>query len=59
MPAVRVLVVEDETRLAGFIQEGLDAEGFDVELAHDGLDGLWLARERSFDAIVLDTCCRG
>jgi DNA-binding response OmpR family regulator len=40
MPTVRVLVVEDEVRLAQFIQEGLDAEGFDVELTHDGLDGL-------------------
>jgi DNA-binding response OmpR family regulator len=57
--AVRVLVVEDEARLAEFIQEGLDAEGFDVELAHDGLDGLWRARERPYDAIVLDILLPG
>ena len=43
MPSVRVLVVEDEVRLAEFIQQGLDAEGFDVEVVHDGLDGLWRA----------------
>jgi two-component system OmpR family response regulator len=59
MPTVRVLVVEDEVRLAQFIQEGLDAEGFDVELTHDGLDGLWRARERPYDAIVLDILLPG
>jgi two-component system OmpR family response regulator len=59
MPTVRVLVVEDEVRLAEFIQEGLNAEGFDVELTHDGLDGLWRARERPYDAIVLDILLPG
>jgi DNA-binding response OmpR family regulator len=59
MPVVRVLVVEDETRLAGFIEEGLDAEGFDVELAHDGLDGLWRARERPTTPSSSTSCCRG
>jgi two-component system, OmpR family, response regulator len=59
MPTVRVLVVEDEVRLARFIQEGLDAEGFDVELTYDGLDGLWRARERPYDAIVLDILLPG
>jgi DNA-binding response OmpR family regulator len=56
---MRVLVIEDEVRLAEFIQEGLDAEGFDVELTHDGLDGLWRARERPYDAIVLDILLPG
>jgi two-component system OmpR family response regulator len=51
---VRVLVVEDEVRLAEAIRDGLDAEGFDVELCHDGLDGLWRAREGPYGAIVLD-----
>ena len=59
MPSVRVLVVEDEVRLAEFIQEGLNAEGFDVEVTHDGLDGLWRARERPYDAIVLDILLPG
>jgi DNA-binding response OmpR family regulator len=59
MPSVRVLVVDDEVRLAEFIQEGLEAEGFDVELAHDGLDGLWRVRERRYDAIVLDLLLPG
>jgi two-component system, OmpR family, response regulator len=56
---VRVLVVEDEVRLARYIGRGLEAEGFDVELTHDGLDGLWRARERPYGAIVLDILLPG
>jgi DNA-binding response OmpR family regulator len=51
---VRVLVVEDEVRLAQALQRGLRAEGFAVDLAHDGEDGLHRAREISYDVIVLD-----
>jgi DNA-binding response OmpR family regulator len=56
---VRVLVVEDEVHLAQAIEDGLTAEGFDVELSHDGLDGLWRARERPYAAIVLDILLPG
>jgi DNA-binding response OmpR family regulator len=56
---VRVLVVEDEVNLARAIGDGLSAEGFDVELTHDGLDGLWRAREGSYGAIVLDILLPG
>jgi two-component system, OmpR family, response regulator len=56
---VRVLVVEDEVHLAEAIGEGLTTEGFDVELCHDGLDGLWRARERPYGAIVLDILLPG
>jgi DNA-binding response OmpR family regulator len=52
--AVRVLVVEDERRMAAALQQGLQAEGFAVDLAHDGVDGLHQAREGGYDAIVLD-----
>lgn len=51
---MRVLVVEDERALARGLKAGLDAEGFATDLAFDGDDGLWMARERSYDAIVLD-----
>jgi DNA-binding response OmpR family regulator len=51
---VRVLVVEDERRLAAAVRRGLQAEGFAVDLAHDGVDGLHLAREGAYDALVLD-----
>jgi DNA-binding response OmpR family regulator len=56
---MRVLVVEDETHLAETVARGLRAEGFDVELAHDGLDGLWRARERPYAAVVLDILLPG
>ncbi|KDN84015.1 response regulator transcription factor [Kitasatospora cheerisanensis] len=51
---MRVLVVEDERRLAAALQRGLRAEGFAVDLAHDGEEGLWLATEHDYDVIVLD-----
>ncbi len=51
---MRVLVVEDEVRLAQALQRGLRAEGFGVDLAHDGEEGLRLAREGDYDAVVLD-----
>jgi DNA-binding response OmpR family regulator len=51
---VRVLVVEDEKRLAAGLRNGLEADGFAVDVALNGTDGLWLAREEPYDAIVLD-----
>jgi DNA-binding response OmpR family regulator len=56
---VRVLVVEDEVALAEAIARGLTAEGFDVDIVHDGLDGLWRAREGGYGAIVLDLLLPG
>jgi two-component system OmpR family response regulator len=49
-----MLVVEDEIHLAEALRDGLVAEGFAVDLAHDGERGLELARGNSYDAIVLD-----
>ena len=42
---MRVLVVEDETRLAASLRTGLEAEGFAVDVAPDGGEALWYARE--------------
>ncbi len=56
---MRVLVVEDERRLAAALQRGLQAEGFSVDVAHDGPQGLWLASEHAYDAIVLDIMLPG
>ena len=56
---MRILVIEDEVRLAASIERGLRAEGFSVDLAHDGLDGLWRAREGAYAAIVLDIMLPG
>jgi two-component system OmpR family response regulator len=52
--AVKVLVVEDEPRLASTLMMGLRAEGFVVVTASSGVDGLWQATEDQFDVIVLD-----
>jgi two-component system OmpR family response regulator len=56
---VRVLVVEDEVRLADGLRAGLEAEGFAVDVAHDGPEGVWRARESTYDAIVLDLMLPG
>ncbi len=56
---MRVLVVDDEVRLARSLKVGLEAEGFAVDVAHDGTDGLWLAREHPYDAVVLDLMLPG
>jgi len=56
---VRVLVVEDEVRLATALQRGLQAEGFAVDLAGDGPTGLDLARHGEYDAMILDVMLPG
>ncbi|MFJ3385785.1 MULTISPECIES: response regulator transcription factor [unclassified Curtobacterium] len=56
---MRVLVVDDEVRLADGIRRGLEAEGWAVDVAHDGVDGLWHAREFTYDAVVLDLMMPG
>src|SRR5262245_27812144 len=57
--AVRVLVVEDEKKVAAAIRRGLEAEGFAVDIAQDGNDGQWLAAQHSYDVIVLDIMLPG
>jgi DNA-binding response OmpR family regulator len=54
MRGVRVLVVEDEVSLAQAIARGLQAEGFTVDIEHDGESGLWRAQEHRYGAVVLD-----
>ena len=56
---MRILVVEDERRLAGSLRAGLEAEGFAVDTAYDGQEGLWFARENAYDAILLDIMLPG
>ena len=51
---MKLLVVEDEVRLAEALRRGLRAEGFAVDVAHDGEEGLHLALEGGYDALVLD-----
>lgn len=56
---MRVLVVEDEKRLAASLKRGLEADSFVVDVALDGTDGLWMAQEHDYDAIVLDIMLPG
>jgi DNA-binding response OmpR family regulator len=51
---MKVLLIEDETRLAASIRKGLVSEGHSVEIASDGEAGLWMAKASPFDAILLD-----
>lgn len=56
---MRILVVEDEKSLAAGLKNGFEAEGFDVDVALDGIKGLALARARAFDLVVLDLMLPG
>jgi two-component system OmpR family response regulator len=56
---MRVLIVEDERILADGLRRGLEEEGFAADVSHDGNDGLHLAREHAYDAIVLDIMLPG
>lgn len=51
---MRILVIEDEPRILAFLRRGLEAEGFTVHAARDGVEGLRLALERCYDLLVLD-----
>jgi DNA-binding response OmpR family regulator len=56
---MRLLVVEDNEAMADAVRRGRVAEGFDVDVVADGLDGLWRAREFGYDVIVLDILLPG
>ena len=51
---MKILVIEDEKKLAAYLQRGLSEEGYVVDICHDGVDGLHMAMEGSYDLLVLD-----
>ena len=51
---VKLLLVEDDKKIATIVKRSLESEGFVVDVAFDGLDGLWLATEGSYDLMILD-----
>ncbi len=57
--AMKLLVIEDEIKLAEYLRKGLNGEGFVVDVANDGVEGLHLALEGQYDAIVLDRMLPG
>jgi two-component system OmpR family response regulator len=56
---MRILVVEDDALTASSLRRGLAAEGYTVDVAGDGIDGLHRAREFSYDALILDLMLPG
>ncbi|MGS0758794.1 response regulator, partial [Roseateles sp. GG27B] len=52
---MKLLVIEDEIKLAEYLRKGLSEEGYVVDLAHDGIDGLHLATEGDYDLVLLDS----
>jgi DNA-binding response OmpR family regulator len=56
---MRVLVVEDEKQIAGFVKKGLEEQGFTVDVCDNGNDGYALATSQSYNAIVLDIMLPG
>ena len=57
--AVKLLVVEDDKKLGGFLRKGLEAQGFIVDFCDNGDEGFALATTRSYDALVLDIMLPG
>ncbi len=57
--AERILVIDDEPKIVSFIRRGLAYEGYDVEVAYDGEDGLARARDNPPDVIILDVMLPG
>jgi len=56
---MKVLVIEDDARIAAAVRRGLEAEGMAVAVAIDGPEGIWMASEGRFDVIVLDLMLPG
>jgi DNA-binding response OmpR family regulator len=52
--AMKLLLVEDDEKIAAAVQRGLEAEGFHVEVASDGDEGFWRATESTYDLVLLD-----
>ena len=56
---MRILVVEDEVKAADYLRKGLGESGYGVEVAHNGIDGQFLAQESEFDLVILDVMLPG
>ncbi len=56
---MRLLVVEDETRMAALLKRGLEEEGYAVDVVGDGAEAVWMGTEHDYDAIVCDVMLPG
>jgi DNA-binding response OmpR family regulator len=57
--AMRILVIDDEPRILGFLARGLTAEGYSVDVADNGVDALRAARQNGYDLVLLDLLLPG
>lgn len=56
---MKLLLIEDDKRIAAAVKRGLEAEGFTVEVSFDGAEGFWLASEGSYDGLIVDLMLPG
>ncbi len=56
---MKLLLIEDDKRIAAAVKRGLEAEGFTLAVAYDGIDGLWMATEGSYDGLIIDIMLPG
>lgn len=56
---MKILIVEDEIKSAQYLKKGLSESGYHVDIAHDGIDGLFMARAADFDLLILDVMLPG
>lgn len=56
---MKLLLIEDDTKIAAAVRRGLEAEGFVVEVVDNGIDGLWMASEGAYDLVILDIMLPG
>jgi heavy metal response regulator len=56
---MRILVIEDEKKVARFIQQGLEEEHYSVDVSHDGTEGLTMAETGSYDILIIDVMLPG
>jgi DNA-binding response OmpR family regulator len=56
---MKILLIEDDPKLSAALRRGLEADGLRVDVAHDGDDGLWMASEGTYAAIILDILLPG
>ena len=56
---MKLLLIEDDRKIATAITRGLEGDAFTIEVAFDGTDGLWMATEGSYDALIVDLMLPG
>jgi len=56
---MKLLLIEDDKKIATAVKRGLEGDGYTVEVAFDGIDGLWMATEGSYDVLIVDLMLPG